>query len=84
MLFAELTNDTNLQLQGLLDVLKSVQDCLKLAHRGGATPGMTSVGCFHRARSMLALVVYQVEVMTDNAGAYLDDFCNEQAGDSTV
>lgn len=80
VLFAELTNENNRQLQGWLDVLKTVESDLKWAHRGGIPSGLSAVGCFLRARSMLSLAIGQIEVMTDNAEANLDNFCeSEQA-----
>lgn len=79
--YAELTNEYNLQLGSWTDVLKSVEENMKWAHRGGAPDGTNASVCFERARSMLDLAVGQLDVIVDNATGFLDEFCEAQAAE---
>lgn len=77
--FAEATNLHAVKLTGWVDVLKSVEDHLKWAHRGGSPDGVSAGVCFSRARCMLDLAVGQIELMALDAALELEQFCNQMA-----
>lgn len=81
--FAQRVNCRNERLSAFVDVLKTVEDLLKWAHRGGSPDGLAAVHCFSRATSMLSLSVESLEIMTDELYGDMTDFCKLAVDDQT-
>ena len=73
--FAQRVNCRNERLSAFVDVLKTVEDLLKWAHRGGSSDGLAAGHCFSRATSMLGLSIESLEIMTDELYGDMTDFC---------